>query len=68
MSSAEGRQRHDWTGELGFRPQFKSGALGADFRFMRRAIDRLMAALRADVADMRIAVTEIVTELDRGYV
>jgi hypothetical protein len=34
---------------------------------MRRAIDKLVAALRADVADMRSAVSEIVTELDRGY-
>ncbi len=39
-----------------------------DIRRMRRAIDRLIAALRADVTDMRIAVSEIVTELDRGYV
>jgi hypothetical protein len=35
---------------------------------MRRALDRLMAALRDDVADVRIAVAEIVTELDRGNV
>ena len=34
---------------------------------MRRAIDKLLAALRDDVADMRTAVTEIVTELDRVY-
>jgi hypothetical protein len=34
---------------------------------MRRTIDRLIAALRADMADVRIAVAEIVTELDRGY-
>jgi hypothetical protein len=34
---------------------------------MRRAMDRLIAALRDDVADMRIAVAEIVTELDRSY-
>jgi hypothetical protein len=32
---------------------------------MRRAIDRLIAALLDDVADVRSAVTEIVTELDR---
>ena len=32
---------------------------------MRRAIDKLLAALRDDVADVRTAVTEIVTELDR---
>ena len=35
---------------------------------MRRALDRLIAALRDDVADMRIAVAEIVTELDGRYV
>jgi hypothetical protein len=32
---------------------------------MRRAIDKLLAALRDDVADVRTAVTEIATELDR---
>jgi hypothetical protein len=32
---------------------------------MLRAIDRLIAALLADVADVRTAVAEIVTELDR---
>jgi hypothetical protein len=35
---------------------------------MRLALDRLIQALRADVADMRSAVAEIVTELDRGIV
>jgi hypothetical protein len=34
---------------------------------MRRALDRLIAALRDDVADMRMAVAEIVTELDGRY-
>jgi hypothetical protein len=34
---------------------------------MRRVIDSLVSALRDDVADMRIAVAEIVTELNRGY-
>jgi hypothetical protein len=46
---------------------FKLAPRAADVGGMRRAIDRLIAALRADVADMRIAVAEIVTELDRGY-
>jgi hypothetical protein len=34
---------------------------------MRRVLDRLVTALCADLADVRIAVTEIVTELDRSY-
>ena len=34
---------------------------------MRRAIDRLIAALLDDVADVRRAVSEIVTELDRSH-
>lgn len=57
-----------WTRELGFRDRFKCAVSAADVRHMRRAIDRLIAALRADVDDVRIAVAEIVTELDRGYV
>lgn len=34
---------------------------------MRRAIDKLIAALCDDVADVRLAVSEIVLELDRPH-
>jgi hypothetical protein len=34
---------------------------------MRRVFDRLIAALRDDMADVRLAVSEIVTELDRSH-
>jgi hypothetical protein len=34
---------------------------------MRRVIDRLIAALLDDMADMRVAMSEIATELDRPH-
>jgi hypothetical protein len=56
-----------WTAALALSSGLKDRKIGADVCGMRRVLDRLVTALCADLADVRIAVTEIVTELDRSY-